>query len=61
MGMPNPGSLAAAAQGCICAVMDNHNGEGMPHTDEDGKSAPRFWITGGCPVHAPLKEKKSDG
>ena len=44
---PNPGSLEAQAQGCICAVMDNHYGK-EPPWPPDG-----WWITEGCPVHAP--------
>lgn len=46
MTRPNPGSDAAREQGCICAVMDNNHG-----------LYPAFgggwWITAGCPVHAP--------
>lgn len=53
METPNPGSDEAAAQGCICAVMDNHHGAGFG-SDPD---KPQFWITGGCPIHAPLEGK----
>lgn len=42
---PNPGSDEARRLGCICAVLDNSHGRG------DGP----FWITEGCPVHAPHK------
>ena len=45
---PNPGSAEAVAAGCICAVIDNHRGRGIPTKD-----GPTFWITEGCPVHAP--------
>ena len=41
----NPGSDAAVALGCICPVVDNARGKGLP-----GGS---FWITAGCPVHDP--------
>lgn len=44
---PNPGSDAARAQGCWCAVMDNHRGD-----PEVGRIR-GFWITQGCPLHDP--------
>jgi hypothetical protein len=43
---PNPGSDAALAQGCICAVLDNCYGKFAPWPP-DG-----WYITAGCPVHA---------
>lgn len=43
---PNPGSDAALALGCTCPVIDNGHGRGL---DPRG-----FWITEGCPVHAPF-------
>lgn len=46
-GKPNPGSKEARAAGCICAVMDNNHGRSAPWPP-DG-----WWITMGCPVHAP--------
>jgi hypothetical protein len=45
---PNPGSDAAMALGCECAVLDNNHGKSAPWPD-DG-----WWITVGCPVHAPV-------
>lgn len=50
---PNPGSDEAVKAGCICPVMDNFHGKGIPL---DGKTA--FWINGDCPVHG-VKEKKA--
>jgi len=44
---PNPGSPEAVQQGCMCPVMDNHNGEGRPSDGYD-KS---FWINYACPIH----------
>lgn len=44
--MANPGSPAAVAAGCSCAVMDNHNGEGIWYGDEQV-----FWINGSCKIH----------
>ncbi len=46
---PNPGSDEAIKQGCICAVLDNNHGKWAPYPP-DG-----WWITEGCPVHAPGK------
>ena len=46
---PKPGSDAARKKGCICAVMDNNHGK-HPPWPPDG-----WWITPGCPVHAPRK------
>ena len=47
MGTPNPGSREAIAKGCTCAVIDNNHGQ-FPVIPPDG-----WWITVGCPVHAP--------
>jgi hypothetical protein len=48
--MPNPGSAEAVAAGCTCAVLDNCRGAGA-YVREDGSL--EFWITQGCPIHAP--------
>lgn len=45
---PNPGSEAATAKGCTCAVMDNNRGK-YPPFPPDG-----WYITVGCPVHHPV-------
>ncbi len=45
--IPNPGSDEAIDQGCICPVLDNSHGKGFGNG--------RFWITDGCPLHAPKK------
>jgi hypothetical protein len=47
---PNPGSDEAINQGCICAVLDNFHGKTPPWAPNG------WWITEGCPVHAPAKE-----
>lgn len=44
-GAPNPGSVEAGEQGCICAVLDNNHGR-YPPWAPDG-----WWITEGCPLH----------
>ena len=49
MKTPNPGSPAATQQGCLCAVIDNHHGEGFPWRDGPNK----FWISADCPLHGP--------
>ena len=46
--VPNPGSDEAIKLGCICPVMDNHHGYGIP-----SDAGPLFWYTSGCPVHTP--------
>ena len=43
---PTPGSDAAVALDCKCPVMDNERGRGI-----NGN----FWITDGCPIHAPKR------
>jgi len=50
--VPNPGSQAAVKQGCICAVLDNNRGRRAPWPP-DG-----WWITGGCPLHAPTDKEE---
>ena len=49
--IPNPGSIKALQLGCTCAIIDNNFGGGASGS-LDGK--PLFWITTGCPVHAPM-------
>ena len=49
---PNPGSDAALALGCKCAVLDNGHGRGSLWGDGV------FVITVGCPVHHPEKEEE---
>lgn len=44
---PRPGSLEAVADGCKCAVIDNHHGEGY------GGQAGIYMMTAGCPLHLP--------
>lgn len=52
----NPGSPAATANGCICAVMDNCRGAGRGGDGERWG----WYVTGGCPLHAPLDEEVGD-
>lgn len=48
---PNPGSVDAIRLGCLCPVIDNHYGQGMPYPD-----GPRFWISENCPIHSEVKD-----
>lgn len=50
-GVPNPGSNEAHDRGCLCPYYDNHHGRGIPM---DGELC--FWITLGCPLHAPMED-----
>ena len=47
MPLPNPGSDAAIKLGCLCPIVDNHYGRGVPM--KDGTAA--FWQNAVCPVH----------
>ena len=44
--LPNPGSVAAFALGCICPPEPNNNGEFAPGPPNG------WWIDTGCPLHA---------
>lgn len=48
---PNPGSDEALSAGCLCPIDNNANGR-MPPYPPDG-----WWITEGCPVHAPTEPR----
>lgn len=50
--VPNPGSDEAAMRGCTCARMDNSYGKG--YLGRPGM----FFITEGCPLHAPLPARR---
>jgi hypothetical protein len=50
-GTPNPGSDTALSMGCKCPVLDNGHGRRAPYAP-DG-----WWITQGCPVHAPEADR----
>ncbi len=46
---PNPGSAEAVAAGCLCPVIDNARGEGMP---APGPFGGRWWyLSERCPLH----------
>jgi len=52
--VPNPGSVEAHKQGCTCATMDNNYGRFPPFPAMNGEPE-GWWITEGCPLHAPKK------
>lgn len=57
--VPNPGSPEAGALGCLCPVMDNARGKGIPTT-----AGVHFWINADCPVHCgnpPSNNPKGEG
>jgi hypothetical protein len=51
---PSPGSAEAIWQGCICPILDNHRGHGIPQK----KGPPLFIYTEGCPVHGISVDKQ---
>lgn len=52
--IPNPGSPEAVQQGCLCPVMDNHNGAGFYMGEENGLM---FWRVRGCPLHGVVADE----
>ena len=48
---PTPGSPVAVERGCICPVLDNAHGQGIPMTPVGDRPVRHFWITAECPVH----------
>ena len=47
---PNPGSPEAMKKGCLCAVIDNHYGNGYMGIKD------MFVINGDCPIHGGGKD-----
>lgn len=45
--MARPGSYVALVNGCTCPTVDNAHGNGAWGKPD------QFWITEGCPLHAP--------
>ena len=46
LGIPNPGSLGAVADGCRCPMFDNHLGEGF---EQNGKV--QWVVSTDCTMH----------
>jgi hypothetical protein len=46
---PNPGSLAAIADGCTCPTAANGHGRGI--VEADGGGFPTFTVAKGCRLH----------
>ena len=53
--VPNPGSDAAQALGCVCAVIDNGYGR-HPYMGYDDDGQPLWSMRSDCPVHFPTEE-----
>jgi hypothetical protein len=51
---PNPGSAEAIWSGCLCPILDNHRGHGIPQK----KGPPLFIYTAECPVHGISVDKR---
>jgi hypothetical protein len=51
MNKPNPGSEEAIQQGCLCPVLDNAHGKGIPMPGKNGEIQTAFWMSGDCPLH----------
>ena len=56
LGIPNPGSREAQDQGCMCPVLDNHRGLGVPMTGGELS----FWVDERCPMHVMISDVKTD-
>lgn len=55
---PNPGSAAAIAAGCRCAVRDNAAGNGYLNGGaRDADGSPLFYVNDDCPLHGAGGEK----
>ena len=50
--IPNPGSKAAIKKGCICPVLDNNHGRGIPWPDCKKNV---FWVNTNCKIHSKLE------
>jgi hypothetical protein len=64
--VPNPGSEEAGKMGCLCPVLDNEHGRGIPYPRTDGKNPvefPSFWTRDDCPIHGTIvvHPKETDG
>ena len=46
----NPGSSEAIESGCLCPLMDNARGLGIPGST-GSSNEPLYWINQGCPLH----------
>jgi len=55
--VPKPGSDEARSEGCFCARMDNNYGRGRW---DDGEKY-GWYVTEGCPVHAPFAPADAGG
>lgn len=52
--IPNPGSHASVTLGCLCPILDNEHGRGIPYPRMDGRDPvlfPSFYVNDECPLH----------
>ena len=61
MTKPNPGTKEAIDAGCICPVLDNNYGKGIPIKTKDGTIQTGYWMDGACPIHKLPELKAEDG
>jgi hypothetical protein len=61
MTKPNPGTKEAIEAGCICPVLDNNYGKGIPIKTKDGTIQTGYWMDGACPIHKLPELKAEDG
>jgi hypothetical protein len=61
MTKPNPGTKEAIDAGCICPVLDNNHGKGIPIKTKDGTIQTGYWMNGACPIHKLPELKAEDG
>lgn len=53
----SPGSDAALERGCLCPVLDNGHGRGVPQSDGD----PLYWVNAHCPLHGWRVAQQQEG
>jgi hypothetical protein len=61
MTKPNPGTKEAIESGCICPVLDNNHGKGIPIKTKDGTIQTGYWMDNACPIHEIPELKAEDG
>lgn len=57
--VPNPGSYAARANGCLCPQPENGFGRGQRDSHGLATSGVHFVIADDCPMHATKGEEES--
>ena len=52
-----PGSDKALALGCLCPVVNNNQGKGIPVPEEYGYDYVHYWIDKDCPLHGGMESE----